>query len=130
MATRGMFIRYGCFSVLPETRAKKEIRNGTSGQAHAAGTHPLPARRQGGLAMQVRVVEEPAVLRRLAQADARRGAGQALLVRRRRPAARDAGTLRWHPYFLTAPWLPRRAWSGAKSSPRARWVSGSRVRKA
>src|SRR5436190_10636622 len=96
------------FSRMTFTPPKRKKPHGTAGQAHPAGTDEVRTRWQGSLAVQMRPIEEPAVLRRLAQADAGRDAGQAVLVRRRGQAARDGRPVPWHPYLLAAPWRSRR----------------------
>src|SRR5258708_19396069 len=55
------------------------------------------------MAVQVRPLEQAAVLRRLAQDHQDRRARQALLVRRQKPAPRGARQLHRHPHVLGAP---------------------------
>src|SRR5688500_4618006 len=83
---------------------------GTKGQDHGKNrsTHPRPARdvrhrRQGTVVLQMRAVDEPALLRRLAQARQRRSAREALLVRRGRDAARGARRVSRPEELLRAP---------------------------
>src|SRR2546421_5857060 len=44
----------------------KEISHATDRETHTPGTHEIHDRGQGGVAMQMRPIEEPALLRRLA----------------------------------------------------------------
>src|SRR5687767_10541491 len=92
----------------PEKRSSlPEHPMGTKGQNHGKNrsTHPRPARdvrhrRQGTMVLQMRAFDEPAVLRWLAQARQRRGAREALLVRRNRDAPRGARRVSGHQELL------------------------------